>query len=405
MTRADVEVAVVGGGPVGTVLALALERAGVSTALVEARTPPRWQRDEMDLRVYALSRASQNILYRLGAWERIAAARTCAYRAMEVWDAEGTGRVHFDAADVDEPDLGHIVEGTLVGSALVERVRASTGIAWHCPVALERLEVAEDCVELFLEGGGRLTALLAVGADGARSRVRTLAGIKAQESSYGQSAVVAHLQPTKMHEAVARQVFHHTGPLALLPLDDGRVSIVWSTDPNEAERLMGVNDRVFEERVTAASEEVLGALTLASPRASFPLVRLHAESYIAPRVALVGDAAHVVHPLAGQGMNLGLLDAAALADVIREGRRSGSDVDDYLVLRRYERWRHGENLAAQGTLGGFKEMFGSDKRGVRTMRGVGMRLFDRTGPAKRLAIRIALGMAGDLPELASAIAE
>lgn len=166
---------------------------------------------------------------------------------------------------------------------------------------------------------------------------------------------------------------------------------------------MALSPEAFSREVAAASEETLGALELASERASFPLTRLHAESYVAPRVTLAGDAAHVVHPLAGQGMNLGLLDAAALAEVIREGRSAGADVDDYLVLRRYERWRHGENLAAQAALGGFKELFGMDSGPVRALRGVGMQLFERARPAKRLAIRIALGTAGDLPELAKTV--
>lgn len=403
MSRTDVEVAIVGAGPVGTVLALALERAGVSTVLVEARAPTAWSAEDMDLRVYALSRASENMLRRLGAWDRIATARACAYHAMEVWEAGGRSHVRFAAGDVDEPDLGHIVEGSLLSTALVERVRAATGIVWRCPETLERLEIGDAKGELVLAGGGRLSALLVVGADGGRSQVRKLSGIEVAEASYGQSAVIAHLRPAKPHGNTARQLFHTNGPLALLPLTDGRVSIVWSTVPDEAERLVALEEGAFSLAVTEASEETLGELTLASPRARFPLARLHAASYIAPRVALVGDAAHVVHPLAGQGMNLGLLDAAALAEVIADGRRSGADVDDFLVLRRYERWRHGENLAAQAALGGFKQLFGMDSEVLRALRGVGMQLFEHAGPAKRLAIRTALGTAGDLPELAKPI--
>ncbi len=400
MSGSDVEVAIVGAGPVGSVLALALARAGVATALVEAKAPAPWTADKMDLRVYALSRASQNILRRLGAWDRIAEARAAAYDAMEVWEANGRGRVRFDAADVDEADLGHIVEGSLLAATLVERVRAAPDIAWHCPERLEQLNVGDDAAELILESGRRITALVAVGADGARSQLRTLAGIETQESPYGQKAVVAHLEPEKPHGATARQIFRPNGPLALLPLADGRVSIVWSTSPEEAERLLALDEAAFGDAVGEASENVLGKLTLASERASFPLLKLHAQSYIAPRVVLVGDAAHVVHPLAGQGMNLGLLDAAALAEVIGDGRRAGSDADDYLLLRRYERWRHGENLAAQTAFGGFKRLFGLDYAPARTLRGVGMKLFDLAAPAKRYAIRIALGTAGDLPELA-----
>ncbi|MDN5865205.1 MAG: UbiH/UbiF/VisC/COQ6 family ubiquinone biosynthesis hydroxylase [Gammaproteobacteria bacterium] len=400
MNNHDVDVAIVGGGPVGCVLALALARAGASTALIEAREPPAWNEAEVDLRVYALSRASQNILARLDLWPRIAAARVSAYDAMEVWEANGRGRVHFSAAEVGEPDLGHIVEGRLLAATLAERVRAAPDIAWHCPEKLERLNVQDECIELVLSSSQRINARVAVGADGSNSPTRRLAGIEADAKPYEQSAVVAHLRPEKPHGATARQIFRPNGPLAFLPLEDGRVSIVWSTTPEEAEHLLGLDEKAFGHAVTEAGEHALGELTLESKRASFPLQRVHAKSYVAPRVVLAGDAAHVVHPLAGQGMNLGLLDAAALAEVITDAKRAGRDVDDFLVLRRYERWRHGENLAMQTALTGFKQLFGLDSEPARSLRGAGMKLFDRAQPVKRQAIRIALGTAGDLPDLA-----
>ena len=403
MKKSEVDVAIVGAGPVGCVLALGLARGGIRTALIEARAPRPWASETMDLRVYALSRASQNTLHRLGAWDRIERTRACPYTAMQVWEADGKSRVEFKAEDVDELNLGHIVEGALVVDALVERVRATPDIAWHCPAALQKLDITDDAAELSLEDGTRISAKLVVGADGARSRVREWAGIHARESSYEQNAVVAHLKPEQDHGHIARQVFHSTGPLALLPLSDGRVSIVWSTRPDHAEELLAMNEQDFGAAVTEASERALGPLALASERASFPLRRLHANNYVAPRVALAGDAAHVVHPLAGQGMNLGLLDAAALSEVILDARRGNSDVDDYLVLRRYERWRHAENLAMQSAFGGFNQLFGVEGPGARSVRGFGMQLFNQFGPAKRLAIRIALGLAGELPELAKPI--
>lgn len=403
MSDSSVDFTIVGAGPVGSVLALALARTGVSVAVIEARTPPAWNEAETDLRVFALSRASQNILARLDLWDRIADKRVCAYDAMEVWEENGQGRIRFEAADVDEADLGHIVEGNLLASVLAERVRNHPDIAWHCPSKLEHLKVGDEGVELVLEGGQRIRSLVVVGADGARSPTRALAGIEVESKPYDQTAVVAHLAPRTPHGGTARQIFCPNGPLALLPLADGRVSIVWSTTPEEAEHVLALDDATFGETVGAASEHILGRLTLASKRASFPLQSLHAENYVVPRVVLAGDAAHVVHPLAGQGMNLGLLDAAALAQVITDAKRTGRAIDDYLILRRYERWRRGENLAMQTALTGFKQLFGLEAAPVRSLRDAGMKLFDFAAPAKRKAIRIALGTAGDLPDLAKPI--
>ncbi len=399
----NVDIAIVGAGPVGSVLALALARASVSVAVIEAKAPPVWSESETDLRVFALSRASQNILARLDLWDRIAAQRASTYDAMEVWEAGGKDRVRFEASDVDEADLGHIVEGNLLAATLAERLQSHPDIAWHCPARLERLNVGEAGVELVLEGGQRIRALIAVGADGARSPTRALAGIEVESQPYDQTAVVAHLETQRPHGGTARQIFRLNGPLALLPLADGRVSIVWSTTPEEAEHVLALDEAAFGEAVGAASEHALGRLALASKRASFPLQSLHAESYVVPRVALAGDAAHVVHPLAGQGMNLGLLDAAALAQVITEAKRTGRAIDDYLVLRGYERWRRGENLAMQTALTGFKQLFALDVAPARNLRGAGMKLFDLAAPAKRQAIRIALGTAGDLPDLAKPV--
>lgn len=401
-SRINTDIAIVGAGPVGATLALALARHGNSVSLIDAREQIPWDPQCHDLRVYAVSRASQNILTAVGAWGDIAQRRVSPYRDMQIWDAGSTGRVHFSADQIGEADLGHIVEANLLTESLLNHVRSERGIQFYVPAQLQGMEVRDDYAELTLDNGERIRSLLVVGADGSGSKVRHFAHIPLSEASYRQDAIVAQLRPEIPHGNTARQGFLRNGPLALLPLSDGTVSIVWSVSQGEAKHLHAIKETEFSSAVTKASDSVLGFLKLESRRLSFPLVRLHAQSYVAPRVVLVGDAAHVVHPLAGQGMNLGLLDAAALVEVVTKARASSKlEPDDYLVLRRYERWRHSENLAMQSAFSTINSLFCSSMGPVKMARGVGMHLFDATTPAKRLAMCIALGLAGDLPELAT----
>lgn len=400
-SRIDTDVAIIGAGPVGATLALALARDGSSVTLIEARQHIPWDARSHDLRVYAISRASQNILTAVGAWEEIARSRISPYGRMEIWDEGSMGRVSFSAAEIEEANLGHIVEAGLLSASLLNQVRLESKIQLYAPAQLRRLEVRDDCAELSLDNGKRIRSLLVVGADGSRSKVREMASIPLSESSYDQHAIVAQLRPEFPHRNTARQRFLKTGPLALLPLSDGSISIVWSVAPGEAERLCVIKDNEFSVAVTKASDSLLGLLKLEGRRLSFPLSRLHAQSYVAPRVVLVGDAAHVVHPLAGQGVNLGLLDAAALTEVIKKARgASNLDPDDYLVLRQYERWRHSENLAMQSAFSAINGLFRSETTPIKVARGLGMNVFNMASPAKRFAMCVALGITGDLPELA-----
>ena len=397
----DYDLIIAGGGMVGSTLACALGQAGFSVALVETRAPTRdWPSDEVDLRVSALTRASQQILQNLGVWQRMCSLRVSPYREMRVWDATGSGTIHFDSAAIGEPDLGHIVENRVTQLALWERLEQLNTVARLCPAAVTALEHGPQGPRAVIEDGREIQARLVVAADGARSRVRGLAGIPVRGWGYDQDAVVATVRPERHHRDTAWQRFMPRGPLAFLPIDDGRCSIVWSTSPEHAQQLLDLGPAPFCEALGGASDYVLGEVLETGPRASFPLRLQHALQYVQPGLALVGDAAHAIHPLAGQGVNLGLLDAATLAEVLVEARRAGREIGSYGVLRRYERSRKGDNLMMLATMDGFKRLFGNDLAPLRLLRNLGLRLTVSAGPVKDLIMRRALGMLGEQPRLA-----
>ncbi|HET6725600.1 MAG TPA: UbiH/UbiF/VisC/COQ6 family ubiquinone biosynthesis hydroxylase [Gammaproteobacteria bacterium] len=397
---ADYDVIIVGAGVVGATLAAALADSNLNVALVEARAPEPFEDSApLDLRVFAISRASERILRALGVWDRIAEARVSAYRGMRVWDASGAGEIAFDAVEVGEPDLGHIVENRLLQSALLGRFADHRHITTLWPCACTGLTANPDAMSLKLDDGRELRARLVVAADGAGSRLRQWAGIEAPAHAYGQRGVVSHLTTERPHGAVARQVFLKEGVLALLPLADGRSSLIWSTGDRHADELLAMDEGDFCHAVSHAIDYAVGAVTAADRRAAFPLLRMHAECYVRPRFALIGDAAHAVHPLAGQGVNLGMLDAAALAEVLKDTAAGGRDIGSLGVLRRYERWRRGENATMVWSLDGFQKLFGATGP-VRAIGGWGMSLVDRCAPVKNAFIRRALGIEGDLPALA-----
>jgi 2-octaprenylphenol hydroxylase len=397
----DHDVAIVGGGVVGSALACALADTGLTVALIDAQTPaPYDAKAEVDLRVFALSVASRRILEALQAWDAVAAARVSPYRQMQVWDAGGKGSIKFDSADLGQPELGYIVENSLLQHVLWARLKTHPQVRLIHPAKVTALDLADESATLSLDGGQRLKVRLAVAADGAGSATRALAGIEVDNTPYDQRAVVAHVRTEQAHHETAWQRFLPTGPVAFLPLADGRVSVVWSADEVEAARILALDDAGFCAALTQASEAKLGEVRSTTRRVAFPLQRLHAREYVRPRFALAGDAAHALHPLAGQGVNLGLLDAAALAQVIGDAARAGRDIGDLGVLRRYERWRKGDNLAMIFALDGFKRLFSNDMAGVSMLRNVGLRAVDRFTPLKHAFVRRAMGLSGDLPLLA-----
>jgi len=395
------DVIVAGGGMVGSALGCALAEAGFRVAVIELYEPQQdWPADEVDLRVSALTRASQRILENLGAWQRIRRLRASPYQRMVVWDAGGRGSIRFDAADIGEPDLGHIVENRITQLALWERLGEWEGAIRFAPDHIERLELAGQPVRAHLASGVVIEAGLIAAAEGANSPVREMAGITSSGWAYDQHAIVATIWPEKHHGDTARQRFMPTGPLAFLPINDGRCSIVWSTSPGEAERLMALEDAAFCGELSEASEWMLGEVTRIGPRGCFPLRLRNADRYVQPGLALVGDAAHGIHPLAGQGVNLGLLDMATLVDTLVEARDAGRGLGAMVTLRRYERARKGANIAMLGAMDAFKRLFSNTNPSLSLIRNLGLALADRGGPLKQLIIKRALGLVGELPSLA-----
>ena len=402
--KRDFDLLIVGGAMAGAGAAALLATnpgtAALRIALLEPKpTAAPAAGEPLDLRVSALSRASQRLLELTGAWPAVVARGAAAYQRMVVWEEhatpEGPGALHFDAAELGEPDLGHIVENRAVQAALLERAMAAGVVLLRAGFA--SLASGADAIQVATTDGRKYSAALVIGADGSDSALRDQAGITTRGWDYGQRAVVTHLSCERTHRDTAWQRFLDTGPLALLPLADGRVSLVWSTTPAIAEELVKCSEGEFAGRVTSASADVLGRLEATTARASFPLRLLHARRYAAERVVLIGDAAHTVHPLAGQGINLAFMDVAALVDILGAALEAGDDPGELAVLRRYERWRKAEALPAIAVLDGIKRLFyGGDALQSR-LRRAGLDLVESSGPIKRLLMQRALGVAGEVP--------
>jgi len=404
----DHEVVVVGAGPIGLVTALLLvKRTGLASARVAVldRRIPQPPADlhalPLDLRVFALSRASERILRAAGAWADVSSVRASPYERMQVWHADvpphGGDALVFDAAEIGEPNLGVIAENAVLQAALAVAARR-VGIAL-VEGELTGLEFAHDAATLRTADRALRTRLV-IGADGAQSRVRELAGLFATRTDYGQVAIVAMVSTARPHAHTAWQRFLGDGTLAFLPLGDGHSSIVWSLPVARAEKLLACTIPDFERDLEKDFDGALGAVRLVSERLRFPLWRLSAEHYVSARVALVGDAAHVVHPLAGQGANLGFLDAGALADVLAGGIAGGEDVGAERILRRYERWRRSENELMGAAIDAFDRLLARGSGRIAELAQRGMPWVGRSGAVKRAFIERAMGLAGELPAAA-----
>ncbi len=400
--KSTYDVVIVGGGMVGAALGCALGGSGLKVAVLEQQAPVAGSAaGEYDQRVSAITLASRALFENIGAWAGIEARRHAPVRAMEVQEANGAGAIRFDAAEIGEPELSYIIENRVIQAALFERLQQFTNIQVLCPVSIAGLDMTATGATARLADGRELACALVVGADGAQSKVRETAGLTVSAHDLTQQAIVATVRTGLTHGGTARQVFLPSGPLAFLPLPDAHhSSIVWSADNARADALKNLNDEAFRAELSAAFGACLGEIVEVGPRAAIPLVIRAAPHYVAERVALVGDAAHTVHPLAGQGVNLGFLDAGTLADVLLAARRKGSDIGSLPVLRRYERARKAGNLAMQTATGAFRYLFSGRTPGIARLAGAGLSAVDRLPPLKHAFMRYAAGLSGERPPLA-----
>lgn len=388
----ELDVAVVGGGMVGAAAALALARAGFSTALLEARAPAAWSAAaEVDLRVVGLAPSSLALLDELGVWTSIREARSSPYTHMHVWDVESGAAIDFDATAEGRDRLGYIVENSLVQWTLWQALEAA-GVRRLCPAEVTAFEPREDRIQLDLADGTTLAASLLVAADGAASPLRQLAGIGTRGRDYAQRAVVAHVSTERPHESTAWQRFLPDGPLALLPLADGRSSIVWSLPEAEAQRVLALGEQAFLDELGLASDFRLGRIVASTARAAFPLRLQLAERYQSDRFVLLGDAAHAVHPLAGQGVNLGLRDVTELRDTLLAARNAGRDIGAPHVLRRYARRRRSADTLDALGFDALARIYAWQSPTLVAARGVGVRLLDRFAPLKKRISEHAAGL-------------
>ena len=397
--RHNTDIIIVGGGMAGGMLATLLAGSGLDITVLDAGAEPRAPAGEPGLRVSALTAISEALLRHAGAWDRMDASRRQPYHCMEVRDGDGSGELLFRAADAGADHLGTLVENDAVAAALYQCCQNLPAIHWQCHSRVQDLQRDQHGWALTLAGGERFHARLLVGADGARSMVRSRIGLPARATDTGHVAIVATLRTEQCHEGCARQSFLDSGPMALLPLHgDGRdVSLVWSVWPERATALMALDDRAFARELSLASQHWLGELQLASARAAFPIHDLHAGEYVVDGAALIGDAAHVVHPLAGQGINLGLLDAAVLAEEMLMAREQGRDWHSLALLQRYQRRRRGHNGTMVTAMRGFKFLFEQRAPWLRFVRNAGMSMLDRHHLAKGMIARQALGRFDDVP--------
>lgn len=393
-------VVIAGAGVVGLTLATLLARSGqrdqIRLTIVDAAPrPDMTENKDIHLRVSAISIGTADILADADAWQFVMGQRAGPYSEMCVWDAggsvEGPETVRFSAADFAVKQLGFIVENQLIQNALLKSLDALRETV-DFATAIRSVNRSADRFRVDLSDGRSIDADLLIAADGGASFVRKQVGIQVDGWRYAQTAFVTHLQPEKCHQNTAWQRFLPGGPVALLPLADGRVSVVWSTTPEEAAAALEMADGELASKLTQVTDHVLGRLSPAGPRGAFPLRAQHARQYVMAGLALVGDAAHSVHPLAGQGANLGIADAKCLADVITAALESNEVIGDFRVLRRYERARKGANKTMLHFTDGINRLFGAKSPPIAALRATGMRLFNRSGPLREHAVRVALGI-------------
>jgi 2-octaprenylphenol hydroxylase len=404
----NIDIAIVGAGMVGTALAASLSDTGFSIALIDGQTQEqlKFSRTEtlnindFAARVSALTVASRQLLEVTGAWQHLTPEQVMPYQKMHVWDHLGTARIDFDAAELYQDALGFIVENQHLVSALHQGIESQQNITRFLGVKLDRISQADETSDehfLFLDDGQQIHCKLLVAADGANSKIREWAGISTREWDYQHHAIVATVKTEKKHLRACWQRFSESGPIAFLPLQDPDASeqfcsIVWSQTPERAEMLMGLSDRDFMQTLTAEIEASLGSIVEVSARYSIPLRQRHAKSYVKPGIALMGDAAHVIHPLAGQGVNLGFKDVQAFSDILHLADKEDLSINHQVLLNRYQRERQGDNLLMMSAMEGFKRLFEQSDPVIRWVRNTGLNIVNNQPFIKNQLAKHAMGL-------------
>lgn len=392
------DVVIVGGGLVGGTLACALAADGLSTVVVETATPATMLDDRFDGRASAISLTSRRLLEAIDLWPGMAAEAT-PMREIRVSEGASPLHLHYDHREVGDQPFGHMVENRHYRRALYARIGEIEAVTFLAPARAASVERRETDVEVLLEGGGRIRAPLVIGAEGRNSRLREEAGIRVSGWSYRQVGIVCSVDHERPHGFIAHERFLPAGPFAILPLKGNRSSIVWTERAERAPAIMKLDDAGFAAEVSRRFGDFLGRLSIVGPRWSYPLSLQFAEKAIAPRLALVGDAIHAMHPIAGQGLNMGLRDVAALSEVLAEARSLGLDLGAADVLGRYQRWRRFDNTLMLALTDGLNRLFEIDVAPVRLARDLGLAAVNVLPPVKRFFMRHAMGMVGELPRL------
>lgn len=398
--KLDADVVIVGAGIIGSACACLLAQAGLRVVVLESGMRQLNSLKNNDPRIFAISIASRRILERAGAWRRLPDEEIGPYREMHVWDEQGLGEIRFDSAQVCEPTLGYIIPYRAIADALQERILEMDNIRCLWSVTPSAIRTEPRNISVTTGDGLQFRARLLIAADGSNSGVRKLANINYLKHDYGQSALACTVTTELPHKQVARQRFLRRGPLAFLPMANAYQSaIVWSSSPEHVQRLLAHDDAAFHFELAESFANELGSITSSGERVVFPLSRAQAEHYTRPRLALIGDSAHTIHPLAGLGANLGLLDMATLVEVVLEAHARGRDFGRHPVLRRYERWRKGENRNMLYLMDAFKLLFENRNPSLAWLRNAGLDIVDGLPMVKQAIMKRAMGLQGNLPAL------
>lgn len=397
----EFDVLIVGGGMVGATLGRALADTNLRIGLIEQRVPAPYEPEQAhDLRVSALSLASKNILESCGAWEGVLSRRYCPLKRMRVWETAGIGDTTFNSEDIGYPELGFIVENRIVQLALWDQFAAQDNITTYAPAVISSIECHGSSNQVTLASGDVLTSRLLVAADGGASQVRQAAGLGVVAEEYSQQALVLYVKTAYPQQDITWQRFYPAGPRAFLPLSGSYGSLVWYDTPETIKRLMALDDESLLEEAYAAFPSELGEIDTLCGRGFFPLKRQHALSYGKEGVVLLGDAAHMIHPLAGQGVNIGMHDVASFSELLHEAIVNGEDIGAEILIKRYEKQRRNHNTLMMTTMDLFYRIFKDEKKPISLLRNLGLQIAQRVTPARNKAMKFAMGIEGPLPAMA-----